>query len=122
MREGFKIIDRRLAMPNLPPPITEPMGRNWNQPPITAIEIDDTHALMSRRTFDQLAEYSASLPTGVYSGKMWKRHDGVFDAGFIHSGGKPEWLLCWYGESGKGPDWCSNNYRKIILSDGEFPK
>lgn len=103
------------------PPITDPMGAGWRQPKRAAIEIDEVHALMSRSTFDALAEYSASNPSGVYPGKMWRRHDGAFDRRFIESGGKPVWILCWFGFSERGPDFCSNNSRLIILSDGDLP-
>lgn len=61
---------------NVIPPITDPMGRNWGQPDSSLITLDKTHALMSMATFNRLAEYSASNPSGVYVGKMWKRHDG----------------------------------------------
>jgi hypothetical protein len=49
---------------------------------------------------------------------MWKRHNGAHDFDFLRRGGKPEWLLCWYGVSNKGPDFVSNNYRIILLADG----
>ena len=103
------------------PPITDPLGRHWEQPDRSLISIDDEFARMSFATFKDLPEYSASKPTGVYPGKMWKRHDGAHDYAFLRSGGKPEWLLCWYGESEKGPGWCSNHSRKIVLTDGELP-
>jgi hypothetical protein len=89
---------------NVIPPITDPLGRHWQQPNPSEIEIDDTHALMSQRTFDALLEYSASNPTGVYAGKMWRRHAGDL------------WLLCWYGESQIGPGYVSNNYRAVLIS------
>lgn len=101
------------------PPITDPMGRHWEQPDRRSIEIDEKYALMSRREFDSLAEYSATFPTGVYVGKMWKRHDGVHDPNC--SPKDRRWLLVWYGESRKGPGYCSNNWREILLSDGELP-
>jgi hypothetical protein len=63
---------------------------------------------------------SASNPTGAYEGKMWKRHDGSFDERFKARGGVPVWLLCWFGESQIGPGLVSNNYRKILLSDGQL--
>jgi hypothetical protein len=96
------------------PPITHPMGRNWPQPDRARILIDETHALMTKRTFDELKEYSASFPSGVYPGKMWKRHDGAFDPAFLAAGGKPEWLLVWFGNH---PDtkYVSNNSRKILI-------
>lgn len=98
------------------PPITDPLGRNWQQPDRSEILIDDTHALMSRQTFQTLKEYSATFPTGVYEGKMWKRHDGALDHGFLARGGKPVWLLVWFGLS-DNPDTVSNNFREILILD-----
>lgn len=98
-------------MINTIPPITDPLGRHWQQPDTTAILIDDTHAVMDSATFKRLAEYSATRPTGVYPGKMWRRHDGLFDP---HC--KPEdrrWLLMWFGEC-DDPTKCSCNWRIIL--------
>jgi hypothetical protein len=95
------------------PPMTDPMGLHWRQPDPALILTDDTHALMSQTTFDKLSEYSCTTPSGCYPGKMWKRHDGLYDPKC-----KPEdrcWYLAWYGVSEKGPDWCSNNYRQVII-------
>lgn len=102
------------------PLMTHPLGRSWDQPSREEILLDETHALMSRATFDQLAEYSGTNPTGAYEGKMWKRHDGLFDFRFLARGGRPVWLLCWYGRSDK-PGFVSNNSRKILLADGALP-
>lgn len=100
-------------MNNVIPPITDPLGRSWRQPNPASILIDDTHAVMDARTFAALADYSSSLPSGVYPGKMWKRHDGLFDRTC-----KPEertWLLVWFGEC-EDPRLCSNNFRKILVA------
>lgn len=96
------------------PPMTDPMGRNWDQPSPDLIEVDDVHALMTPATLKALLEYSSSIPSGVYEGKMWKRHDGVYDAVFLRNGGKPKWLLCWYGPSAD-PEKCSINSREVLL-------
>lgn len=104
---------------NVIPPMTHPYGKYWDQPSTSDILLDDSHALMSRRTFESLREYSATNPTGAYEGKMWRRHDGAFDRGFLAAGGKPEWLLCWYGID-ESADFVSNNSRKIILIDGDL--
>jgi len=61
------------------------LGKHWPQPPLSEILVDDIHALMSERTLGRLSEYSASVPSGVYAGKMWKRR--------VYAG----WFLCWYG-------------------------
>lgn len=94
--------------------MTHPLGRVWRQPDAARIAIDDTHALMDSATFDALAEYSCSEPTGVYPGKMWRRHDGLYDRRC-----KPEnrrWLLCWFDESERGPEWCSTRFREILIA------
>jgi len=104
------------------PPITDPLGRYWRQPDREHIAVDEKFARMSRATFDLLPEYSCSKPTGVYEGKMWKRHDGSFDQEFLARGGKPTWLLCWYGVCDEHTDCVSNNSREIVLTDGELPE
>ncbi len=102
------------------PPITDPMGKYWKQPDRREILIDESHAVMTRGSFDQLQEYSASFPSGVYEGKMWKRHDGAHDYAFLARGGKPVWYLVWYGPH-PDPDKVSNHVRKILISDGDQP-
>jgi len=87
------------------PDITHPLGKNIVQPDKNKIVIDETHAIMSTKILNQLSEYSSSIPTGVYEGKMWKCND--------RKGG---WLLCWFGPS-KDPTMCSINNRKIIIDD-----
>ena len=91
------------ANPNHIPDMDHPLGKNWNQPSRDKILIDDQYALMEKFTFDQLADYSFSQPTGVYPGKMWK------------SGRHKKWFLCWFGYSSKGENFCSNNYREIVI-------
>jgi hypothetical protein len=91
------------------------MGSGWDQPDRSLISIDATHALMSQGAFDQLAEYSATNPTGKYPGKMWKRHDGSFDREYLDAGGKPTWLLVWYGRH-PDPNLLSINYREIVIA------
>lgn len=96
-----------------PPPLESPYP--WRQPAPEFILIDDTHALMARVTFEELPEYSATIPTGVYPGKMWRRHDGELE----HAQGRrkepPIWLLCWYSRIPDKPDLCASNYRRVLL-------
>lgn len=88
---------------NAIPPMTDPLGRYWKQPSdIREAPIDDTHVLLRPDQFDELHEYSTSIPTGVYPGKCWKRHE---------RGG---WMLAWYGEAPGQPDQCSINWRAIL--------
>ena len=86
------------------PPITDPMGRHWDQPPREDILVDDEHAVMTASTFTALLEYSSSIPSGVYDGKMWRRHDygDCLD------------LLMWFGPS-DDPGKCKVNSRIILL-------
>lgn len=86
--------------------MTDPMGKYWNQPKTEDILIDDTHAVVTADTFDQLANYSHSIPTGVYPGKMWKCAGKDGDIIF--------WWLRWYGISDK-PNHCSFNERIILI-------
>lgn len=71
------------------PPITDPLGRYWDQPSVAAIYVDDHHALMTKESFYGLCEYSTSIPTGKYPGKMWRAR---------RTGG---WVLCWYEDGGE---------------------
>lgn len=120
MKTALQIaMDRAEALEPIPP-ITDPMGRSWRQPRRQEIEIDDTCALMSAASFGQLVEYSGTLPSGVYEGKMWRRLNGKYDQAFLRNGGKPVWLLVWFGKSDK-PGHVSINTRRILLTDGELP-
>lgn len=108
---------RPVAKTHIIPPITEPMGRHWDQPSRFDIEIDATHALMSKSAFDKLHDYSCSTPTGVYPGKMWKCHWGIYVPEARRSF-EPYWILRWFGEIGVDKDgqYCTNHHRKIIIS------
>ena len=85
---------------NTIPPMNSPLCRGWFQPNVQDILVDDTHALMEEKDFNELKDYSLSHPSGVYEGKMWK------------SNLSGTWYLMWYGFSEGG--FCSNNHRKII--------
>lgn len=103
--------------PHRIPPITDPMGRYWRQPDLSKVLIDDTHAIIDKTTFEQLAEYSGTVPTGCYPGKAWRRHNGIYDHEWQAKGGKPYWQLCWYGYSRDGnPKFCSNNFRTVLFA------
>lgn len=88
------------------PPITEPLGKYWDQPDRSQILVDSSHALMTHETLHSLADYSGSVPTGVYHGKMWRRRER-YDC--------DDWFLAWYGHSEKGQDFCSLNFRRVLL-------
>lgn len=64
----------------------------------------------------ELAEYSATYPTGATLGKRWRRHDGSHDREFTRRGGRPTWLICEYYEgprTGKG-SVSIRTYRPVI--------
>lgn len=85
------------------PPITHPQGKYWQQPPVDRVLVDELHALMTEADFEQLLEYSTSIPTGSYVGKMWKREqDG-------------EWWLGWMApHETPGRLWI--HWRRILLA------
>jgi hypothetical protein len=106
IRASVRLIEREAAGHTIPE-MTHPLARYWRQPNRDAITIDDTHAIMSQETFDALADYSCSVPTGVYDGKMWKY-------GRPYREPRTEWWLCWFAPSDK-PDCCSTHTRRIII-------
>lgn len=85
--------------------MTHPWGSSWNQPRKENILIDDTHAIMDKKSLDELNEYSCSQPSGVYDGKMWKSKHGN------------EWFLKWFCPSSRGKDFCSTEIREILICD-----
>lgn len=84
------------------PVMTHPLSSGWSQPDRKTILIDDTHAVMEREIFKELLEYSYSLPTGVYPGKIFKGRRNEI------------WNLIWFGEC-KNITKCSIHNREIIL-------
>lgn len=42
-----------------------------------ACVVDEKNAVMNERYFEELGEYSTTLPTGAYIGKRWKRNVNV---------------------------------------------
>lgn len=90
------------------PPMTDPLGRYWEQPDRSRILVDGRHALMSSADFRALHDYTRSEPTGLYVGKMWraKYADG--------------WALCYVTECNP-PEagYVAIRRRGILLIDGE---
>ncbi|RXN73072.1 hypothetical protein D0Z62_04400 [Providencia rettgeri] len=95
-----------VSMKNRIPPMTNPLGKHWAQPNHENILIDDTHVIMGSKDFNLLTEYSNSIPSGVYAGKMWKA---------IVQDGRA--FLRWFGLVEGRDDLCSNNQREIIIID-----
>jgi len=85
------------------PQMTHPHSRYWNQPRLDELAVYDDIAIMDQSTLECLSDYSTTIPTGAYEGKMWRR-----------SNGPDKWLLCWYGLS-EDPDKVSINSRPIRL-------
>ncbi len=85
------------------PTMTDPLSRSWDQPAADQMAVYDDIAIMDRSTLVLLPEYSMSIPTGVYDGKMWRC-----------ALGHDQWLLCWYGPS-DDPERCFVNRRPIRL-------
>lgn len=84
------------------PEMTDPMGRHWRQPKglNSRVVADDCNAMIAPQDLAALPEYSSTIPTGVYPGKMWRAeyHDGTY--------------LCWYGEEVQKR--CSVNCRRVL--------
>lgn len=69
------------------PVMDDPLGKYWDQPrDIRDAPMDNDTVLLTPMQFDDLLEYSASIPTGVYPGKCWKRIE------------RKHALLVWYGD------------------------
>lgn len=84
------------------PPIIDQRGKCWQQPHRRFIEMDDKCALMPEQTFKALREYSTTLPSGQYAGKMWKAKIG------------DKWYLRWYSDS-HHPECININNREILV-------
>ena len=103
--DTFKLCTLNTVDCNIIPAITSSLGMYWKQPPLSEITITDDAALMNRKAFNELAEYSASVPTGVYVGKIWKCEI----SGMV-------WLLRWYTFSNDGADYCTIQSRQITIT------
>jgi len=90
------------------PVMDDPMGKYWKQSEgMTRVPFDHNHAILTRKQFSELRDYSRSRPSGVYPGKCWKSQTASGD-----------WLLCWYGPD-NGDGMLENFVRNIlILEDG----
>lgn len=95
---------------NTIPPLDEERRGSWDQPPREDILLDSNGATMDQATFDRLPEYSRSIPSGVYPGKMWKRDEWDSVRHEHH------WFIGWYGIS-EDPTKCTVNFRPIFLME-----
>jgi hypothetical protein len=85
------------------PPMTHELGRHWEQPAASDMLIDDEVAVMYPAVMAKLKEYSTTIPSGKYAGKMWKAKtaDG--------------WYLRWYEDDPSDPNGLFIRKRKIVL-------
>lgn len=117
MSEAYSVRNpERLGAGAIIPPMTHPLGKHWPQPDRERILVDHKNAIMDKRTFDQLSEYTTTVPSGVYDGKMWRaqQHDGLDRDGRIRLRPDKPWLLRWYGPC-SNPGQCAVNAREIII-------
>lgn len=91
------------------PDMVHPFGKYWEQPDKSKILIDDKHALMSRHTLEELKEYSTTIPTGAYEGKMWKA------CLYTGNGKEMDWYLRWYDSHPTDLELVQVCSRRIIL-------
>jgi len=113
-RKGYTVIDwgNSDVQANTIPPMTHELSSGWrNNPKIENIIINDETATMSRKDFDILLDYSSSVPSGVYEGKMWKNYAPTDEE-------CNRWYLNWWGSS-DDPNKCSHNKRRIVLKKGD---
>jgi hypothetical protein len=105
------------------PPMTDPYGEYWSQPDPNTFLFDDTHVLMTRDQLRELPEYTITLPTGTYVGKMWRSYSGrvkhVADARVQIE--KDAWMLCWY-EDCEDPTRIAIKRRTILLLEDHESK
>jgi len=90
-------------MNNTIPEMADLRGKYWEQPNRDDILIDDESALMNKESFKKLKEYSTSIPSGKYPGKMWKSNCG-----------KELGYLVWFSVS-EDPKFLDINHRNIII-------
>lgn len=96
---------------NIIPPITDPLGRGWDQPSTDNWLIDDESVIMSNRDFEKLHEYSCTNPTALYAGKCWRRHVEISKRGI------DKWYLCFVTDVLNEPRYVDINTREILIMD-----
>lgn len=95
------------------PPMTDPLGKYWEQPELSKIKIaGNVEALMTRATFKEIKDYTASRPTGLYVGKMWRRNEAYKENGVFSD----NWML-YYCDHHNDPGYVSIRAIKIFLLD-----
>lgn len=87
------------------PPMPPERVFSWEQPDRKDIEIDDTNAFMSLKSFKMLKNYTDSQPTGAYEGKMWRV--------WLRIG---KWYLRWF-DNDDDPRYVVVKEREIVITD-----
>ena len=105
----------------MPPPITHPLGKHWEQPPLRDVWFFGGLAIMTEKTLEELPEYSSTLPSGVYDGKMWRANvtPPAAPGCALPPREKPrkeEWILRWFAPSDE-PNKCAVKWADIVLID-----
>lgn len=103
--------------------IKDPMGKNWEQPdrktvfivPPNGTDQNRPMAFVRECDVEKLAEYSCSMPSGCYPGKMWLFCYGAHDAKVPLS--EQEWWLRWFVDGGKvnGREVCQTKSARLVL-------
>lgn len=62
-----------MVLSDIIPPMTNPLGRGWDQPDLSKILYDAPEhvAIMDKKTLSKFLDYTGSRPMGVYEGKCW---------------------------------------------------
>ena len=101
-------------MNSIIPKMTNPLGRHWHQPSSNDMLFDEDCVIMSKDEYTQLVNYSATLPSGTYEGKMWKGLQGYRDMFGKIVGTK--WFLFWYYDV-EDKDQIGIETREILIVD-----
>lgn len=101
------------------PIMTHPLSKHWEQPDSRnfIFDIENKTVAMNKDDFDKLHNYSCSIPSGVYEGKMWKANANEFppNGDFEKWDKTPKWYLRWYDRD-EDPNKCSiKTYSLIII-------
>jgi hypothetical protein len=97
------------------PPMTHELSRHWDQPPREDVVVTDEFAFMTKKSWEKLAEYNSTNPSGAYEGKMWRAHETVH-TGYQYKTFWDRPFLCWYGVS-PHKDRVSINWRPAVFVD-----
>lgn len=94
-------------MEHVIPPMCSPYATPWEQPNRDDILVSDDAAVMDAKCLEALQVYSCTIPTGVYSGKMWRAE------------ANGQWILRWWSDEfeHEGRMVCSVEQRPIRIMD-----